>query len=106
MCGTIARFRIWTEKSAQFLLRLRELNTEKDPGLVDEYFYQMDADPNVYYMAVVFESREAYRANSTRSETQARALELMEFVADEPEWHDWTVVLTLEKGSWFPNHGR
>jgi quinol monooxygenase YgiN len=99
MYGTIARFRIRPEKSAQFLSRLRELNAEKDPGLVDEYFYQMDADPNVYYMAVVFESREAYRANAARPETHARALELMEFVAEEPEWHDGTVVLTLEKGS-------
>jgi hypothetical protein len=57
----------------------------------------MDEDSNVIYMAVVFESREAYRANSGRPETQARALELMEYAAGEPEWHDGTVVLTLEE---------
>ena len=57
MYGSIARITAKPGITAAFITRLRELNPEKDPGLVAEYFYQMD-EPNVYYMAVVFESKE------------------------------------------------
>jgi len=97
MQGTVARIQIQTGKVEQFLARVRELNAEQDPGLVNEYFYQMDEDPNVMYMAVAFESREAYRANSERPETHARAMEVSEFAVGQPEWHDGTVVIAHEK---------
>jgi hypothetical protein len=51
MYGTVARIQIRPGKVEQFLARVRELSAEKDPGLVNEYFYQMDEDPNVIYMA-------------------------------------------------------
>ncbi len=85
MYGTVARIHIKPGVAAQFLTRLRELNAERDPGLVVEYIYHMDAAPNVYCMAVVFESKEAYLANARRPETHARYLQLMEFAAAEPE---------------------
>ena len=96
---TVARIQIRLGKVEQFLTHARELNAEKEPGLVNEYFYQMDEGPNVMYMAVVFESREAYRANSERPETHARAMELSEFAIGQPEWHDGTVVITHEEGN-------
>ena len=97
MYGTFARIQIRPGKIERFLARVRELSAEKDPGLVNEYFYQMDEDPNVMYMAVAFESREAYRANSERPETHARAMEVSEFAVGQPEWHDGTVVIAHEK---------
>ena len=51
-----------------------------------------------FIWGVDLESREAYRANSERRETHARAMELMEYAVSEPEWHDGMVVLTLEEG--------
>ncbi|TMD68968.1 MAG: hypothetical protein E6I91_03275 [Chloroflexi bacterium] len=33
--------------------------------------YRSDIDPNIHYMAVVFESKEAYFANAERPETSA-----------------------------------
>ncbi len=94
MYGTVACIRI-KPGAAAFLTRLRELNPEKDPGLVAEYLYQMDTDPNVYYMAVVFESKEAYLANASRQETHNRYLQLMQFAAAEPEWHDGEIVFAM-----------
>ena len=95
MYGTVARFHMKPGVAAQLLTRLRELNVERDPGLVAEYIYHMDADPNVYYMAVAYESKEAYRANATRPQTHARYVQLMEFAAAEPEWHDGEIVFAI-----------
>ena len=95
MYGTVARIHLKAGVAAQFLTRLRELNAEREPGFVAEYLYQMDVDPDIYYLAVVFESKEAYRANSIRPETHARYVQLMEFAAAEPEWHDGEIVYAL-----------
>ena len=95
MYGTVARFHLKPGVAAQLLTRLRELNVERDPGLVAEFVYHMDAEPDVYYMAVAYESKEVYRANSTRPQTQARYVELMKFTAAEPEWHDGEIVFTM-----------
>ena len=42
------------------------------PGFIAPYGYCMDADSNDYYLAVVFESREAYIANAESPEMDAR----------------------------------
>lgn len=47
------------------------------------------------YLAVAFESKEAYYANSVRPETHARYVQLMEFAAAEPEWHDGEIVFII-----------
>ncbi len=43
-------------------------------------------------VAVVFESREAYRANAESSEQHQRYLEMRELLAEDPEWFDGEVV--------------
>lgn len=95
MYGTVARIHMKPGTTERFLTRLRELNLERDPGLVAEYVYQMDVDSNVYYMAAVFESKEAYLANSIRPATHERYRQLMEFAAAEPEWHDGEIVFSM-----------
>jgi heme-degrading monooxygenase HmoA len=95
MYGTVARIYLKPGVAAPFLTRLRELNAEREPGFVAEYLYQMDADPDTYYLAVAFESKEAYYANSIRPETHARYVQLMEFAAAEPEWHDGEIVFII-----------
>ncbi len=95
MYGSVARITVKPGVAAAFLKRLRELNPEKDPGMMAEYLYQMDTDSNIYYMAVVFEGKEAYRTNAIRPETHARYLQLMEFAAAEPEWHDGEIVFIM-----------
>jgi hypothetical protein len=56
------------------------------------YIYQMDKDPNEFYMAVIFESREAYVANANSPEQNQEFMQLMEFLESEPEWHDGEIV--------------
>jgi heme-degrading monooxygenase HmoA len=77
--------------------RLLQLSREFEgriPGLVREYVYRTDADPNEYFLAVLFESRETYEANATTPEQHARYLQYRELLEADPEWHDGEVVYT------------
>jgi quinol monooxygenase YgiN len=54
----------------------------------------MDANPNEFYMAVIFTSKEAHHANANSPEQNARFQEMMALMAAEPEWHDGEIVST------------
>jgi hypothetical protein len=54
--------------------------------------YRTDANPNEYYMAVLFDSKEAYLANANSKEQQARYQEYMQALEGPPEWHDGEIV--------------
>ena len=67
MYGTIVRFRVKPGMEEQ----LFALQVAKDPGEVASYVYRMDADPSIFYLVSIFESKEAYFANAERPETSA-----------------------------------
>lgn len=52
----------------------------------------MDADPNDYYLAVVFESRETYWTNGQSPEQDARYRQWLPLLEGEPEWHDGEIA--------------
>jgi quinol monooxygenase YgiN len=95
MYGTVARLRVKEGMAEQIRALAREFEAGKIPGIVAEYIYRMDADPNIYYMAVVFESKEAYVTNAKRSETDANYRRLVQFLVSEPEWNDGEIVFSL-----------
>ena len=92
MYGTIARLRAKAGSEDA----LQKLNDEYAqggiPGLVSEVVFRSDADPREYWLAVVFESREAYRKNAESPEQDARYQELRALLDDDPEWHDGETV--------------
>jgi heme-degrading monooxygenase HmoA len=89
--GTIARMQI--RPGAQGVDEVLKRQMEHEiPGRVATYVYRSDADPNEFYLSVVFESREAYTANARSAEQDARYRELRGILAAEPEWHDGEVV--------------
>jgi hypothetical protein len=69
-----------------------EIRAAKLPGLIAEFTYRSDEDPNIYYEAIVFESREAYRALADSPEQDARYHRLLELLETAPEWHDGEVI--------------
>ena len=99
MYGTIGRFRIKAGMEAQFRQLIEEqahaFETGQIPGFVVSYGYRMDADPNDYYLAVVFESRETYWANAQSPEQDARYHQWLPLLEGEPEWHDGEIVNTM-----------
>ena len=92
MYGTVARMRVKPGMEQ----RLQELTEEYEgldvDGYVDTIVYRMDADPNEYYMAVIFEDKDSYVANADSPEQDARYREFLELLEGEPEWHDGEIV--------------
>lgn len=95
MYGTVARFRLKPGMEGQVIEQMHAFEVAKVPGAVATYVYQMDADANEYYMAVVFASKESYVANAQSSEQDARYRQLLALLESEPEWHDGEIVYTL-----------
>lgn len=89
MYGTIARM----QAKPGALKALREMESRKPKGMLATYVFQMDQNPNELWMAVVFESKEAYRANADSPKQNSEFLNLMENLIKEPEWHDGEIVL-------------
>ena len=92
MYGTVARYRLKPGMHERLLAFEEEIRAAKLPGLIAEFTYRTDEDPNVYYEAIVFESEAAYQAVAHSPEQDARYHRLLELLDEEPEWHDGTVV--------------
>jgi antibiotic biosynthesis monooxygenase (ABM) superfamily enzyme len=93
MYGTVARLRVKPGMEGQFLALTREFEQLHMPGFVHTYVYRMDANPNELYMAVVFDSKEAYTANAQSPEQDARYRRMLEPLESPPEWHDGEIVV-------------
>ena len=98
MYGTIGRLRIKAGMESQFRQLIQEqaraFETGQMAGFITSYVYRTDADPNVYYVAAVFESREAYWANAESPEQDDRYREWLPLLEGEPEaWHDGEIVV-------------
>jgi heme-degrading monooxygenase HmoA len=92
MYGTVARYQLKPGKEGELQAFEREIREAKLPGIVAEFTFRMDDDPSVYYEAVVFESREAYRAVAESPEQDARYRRLLALLEGPPEWHDGVIV--------------
>ena len=92
MYGTVARMRVKPGMEERFRTFGQDQEVERLPGHVATYVYRMDADPQVLYLAVVFESKEAYVANASSPEQDARYQQLRALLERDPEWNDGDVV--------------
>jgi len=94
MYGTVARMRI----KAGALDSLRELAESEDmsraAGYASTTVYQMDSDPNEIFMAVVFESKEAYVKNADSPEQNAMYERFVALLEGPPEWHDGEILFS------------
>lgn len=96
MYGTIGRLHLKAGMEGQLIQVLQEqaraFESGQVAGFVASYTYRMDADPNVYYVVAVFESREAYWANAQSPEQDVRYRQWVPLLEGEPEWHDGEIV--------------
>jgi heme-degrading monooxygenase HmoA len=92
MYGTLAKLRVKPgaeEKLREFDEMERSAGI---PGYIGEFALRADADPNVWYLMVAFESKEAYLANANSPEQDARYRQMLELLEAPPEWHDGEIV--------------
>ena len=92
MYGTIARMRLKPGMEKQLLEQFHIFESARVPGSVTVYWYRMDTNPNEYYLAAVFSSKEAYQANAESPEQDARYRQMLSLLEGEPEWHDGEII--------------
>jgi heme-degrading monooxygenase HmoA len=101
MYGTIGHLRIKQGMESQFrqLLEGQASAFESGlvPGFVASYSYRMDANPNEYYLSVLFESKEAYWTNAQNPEQDTRYRQWLPLLEGEPEWHDGEIVVVFAR---------
>jgi quinol monooxygenase YgiN len=92
MYGTVARMRVKPGLVNQLQDWMRQEENRSVPGYKTSYTYQMDTDPTTVFVAIVFESREAYVANAQSPQMDARYHELPALLEEPPEWHDGQII--------------
>jgi heme-degrading monooxygenase HmoA len=92
MYGTVARMLLKPGAEPQMMALMREEEEVGIPGDRGSIVYRSDRDPNEFFLAVVFESKEAYVANANSPEMHQRYLRYRELLTADPEWHDGEVI--------------
>lgn len=93
MYGTVARMQLKPGAAEQMQQLHQEFAAAQVPGFVATYVYRTDADPDVQFIVVVFESKDAYWANARSPEQDARYQKLRALLTSDPEWHDGEITV-------------
>jgi heme-degrading monooxygenase HmoA len=92
MYGTVARLKLQPGKEAELMAQGEQYKDLNIPGFIASATYKADSGDNEYWLAVVFESRESYRANAEDPAQDERFQKMQAILAGEPEWHDGEVI--------------
>jgi heme-degrading monooxygenase HmoA len=95
--GTVAHMRLLPGKFAEIeaLGRLEAAENRTTPGMIGDWIYRLDRDPNEVVMVTVFESRDLYWANAQDPEQDRSYRRLRALLSEDPVWHDGSVVPRL-----------
>jgi heme-degrading monooxygenase HmoA len=99
MYGTIARFHVKPGANDEFVKAMDSFGGAMIPGWVADYYYQMDKDPDEYFLVAIFKDKESYLENADSAEQHERYLVFRSFLTDHPEWHDGFIVSGTGPGS-------
>ena len=94
MYGSVSRWRVKEGKQDELEQLAAEVMNDRAPGSRAVYMYRSDGDPREYWVAGVWESREAYTSNSSTPEQNARFGRLRALLESDPEWHDGEIVVS------------
>ena len=92
MYGTIARFRIKPGTRDEFIRTMDSFGDQPIAGWMADYYFQMDRDPEEFFLVAIFRDKESYVANANSPEQHERYLQFRSFLVDDPEWHDGFIV--------------
>lgn len=94
MYGTIAKLRVKQGLEAE-LERLSREEQNEISGILFQYVYRMDEDPQQLMLVVGFESRESYRKNAESPEQDARYQTYRALLEADPEWNDGEIIFSI-----------
>jgi heme-degrading monooxygenase HmoA len=78
-------------------LRNFACSTDPPPGSEAVFLFKSDADPDEYWVAVVFQSKDAYRAHADSPAQTDRFRQMRELLVADPEWHDGEVDHSFQR---------
>jgi hypothetical protein len=96
MYGTVARLQVNSGQEAALVAHLERYRGGLARGFVASALYRAD-DGGAHWLAVVFDSKEAYEANADSPEQDARYREFRGFLEADPEWHDGEVLFRISE---------
>ena len=99
MYGTIARFRIKPGVKDEFVKAMDGFGDVILPGWVADYYFQMENDPDEFYLVAIFKDKEMYVTNANSTAQHERYLIFRSFLLDDPEWHDGFILSATGPGS-------
>ncbi len=95
MYGTIAHFRIKSGTREEFIKVMDSFGDVILPGWVADYYFQMNNDPEDFYLVAIFKDRDTYEENADSPGQHERYLKFRSFLVDDPQWNDgWIVSAT------------
>jgi quinol monooxygenase YgiN len=92
MYGTIAHFRIRPGTRDEFITIMDSFGSDAIAGWMVDYYFQLDRDPEEFFLVAVFKDRESYLANADSPEQHERYLKFRSFLVADPEWNDGHIV--------------
>ncbi|MGH7685238.1 MAG: putative quinol monooxygenase [Candidatus Dormibacteria bacterium] len=92
--GSVSRWRVKDGQQHELEQLLNELMREMPPGSRGVSVYRSDADPQEYWVAGSWDSKDAYATNSNRPDTDANFRRFRALLESDPEWHDGEIILT------------
>lgn len=92
MYGTVARTTLKPGAEQRMMALMRAEEEARIPGDRGTPVYRSDRDPNEYFLAIRFASKEAYRANAASPGMHRRYRQDRELREADPEWHDGEIV--------------
>ncbi len=90
--GTVAKFKVQPGKLDELRKTMESEEMGAISGLVSTLVYQMDRDSSELYIAVIFESKDAYVKNAESPEQDARYQKLRALLERDPEWNDGIII--------------
>jgi len=98
MYGTIARFHIKPGVKDAFIKAMDSFGEAVIPGWVTVCYFQMENNPDEFYLVAIFKDKETYTANADSVEQHKRYLVFRSFLTDDPEWHDGFILSATGPG--------
>ena len=92
MYGTIARFRVKPGLKDEFIRTMDGLGNAIIAGWMVDYYFQMDADSDEFYLVAIFKDKGTYQANADSPEQHDRYMKFRSFLIADPEWHDGSIA--------------
>ena len=91
MYGTVAKMNLKPGAEKEMMQAMEGSQTGRE-GHVATYVFKSDADPNVHFVATIFESKGAYKKFADSPDQDKRFRQMKELLVAEPEWHDGEVI--------------